>query len=322
MRERDWLVPSTALTLLSAGFALLLIPDYSGIMPALRLLPLWLFAAGLLFCIGSFAKLIRDGEAHPLGPVIAFFTRDWRVALFWAFCLTLSGMNMIAFMWTKPLLNYLVPFWADPLLADLDHALFLGHDPWTLLTWLNSTPAAIFYHKVWFILMIVTLLMVLAAPPSPEKSATMLTYFILWSVVGPVIHTLLPAAGPIFYAQMGYGDRFAALQGVSETHEVANYLWTIYSGERFGPGSGISAMPSLHIATTTWMVMAVALFARRWLVPMSIAATLILLLSIALGWHYFVDGLVGGGAALICYRMLRVYYAGRPGWSRQPAVAG
>ena len=49
---------------------------------------------------------------------------------------------MIAFMWTKPLLNF-VPFWADPLLARADRLLFLGTDPWKLLDWMNSIPAAL-----------------------------------------------------------------------------------------------------------------------------------------------------------------------------------
>ena len=236
--------------------------------------------------------------------------------------IVLAGLNMIAFMWAKPLLNYLVPFWADPLLADLDRLLFLGRDPWTLLSWLNATPMAIFYHVAWFALMILTLVIVLAAPPSPRKSAVMLTYFILWSVVGPLVHTLLPAAGPVFFEPLGYGSRFGALHNVSETRDVADYLWSIYAGEGFGPGSGISAMPSMHIATTVWMAIAIRRFAPRLFVPMALAGFLIFLLSIALGWHYAVDGIVGGAAALACHQLLLRYFDGRRAPSRVVAVAG
>ena len=63
-------------------------------------------------------------------------------------------------------------------------------------------------------------------------------------------------------------------------------------------------MPSLHIATTVWMVIAVASFARRWLVPMIGAATLIFLLSVSLGWHYAVDGVAGGGGAVVIWYAL------------------
>lgn len=322
MSDRDWLVPGIALTLVSGLIAILLIPSYAGILPALRMLPLWMLAATVLAGIYALAAMMIARVPDPLAHIRAVVRREWRVLLLFAFGIFLAGLNMTTFMWTKPLLNYLVPFWADPLLADLDRGLFLGTDPWRLLGWLNSSPMAIFYHRGWFAMMILTLIAVLAAPPSPEKSAVMTTYFLLWSVAGPLIHVLLPAAGPIFYAQLGYGDRFADLARVSETGEVAAYLWTIYAGEGFGPGSGISAMPSLHIATVAWMIVAVRAFAPRMAMPMAAAGLLIFLLSIALGWHYALDGVVGAAAAILLHRLLRAAYARRPERREDVALAG
>lgn len=255
--------------------------------------------------------MLLAGVTSPLSHAASFFARERRLILVMAACILVAGLNMIAFMWIKPLLNYMVPFWADPMLAAIDHSLFLGHDPWALFTWLNSTPAAIFYHRGWFALMILTLVIVAKAPPSADKSAVMLSYFFLWSVIGPLIHSLIPAAGPVFFAQMGYGDRFGELRGVPETRQAANYLWVIYAGERFGPGSGISAMPSMHVATTAWMVICVQIFARRWLTAMAAVGILIFLLSISLGWHYAVDGIVGGASALLCHRAVRAFYRRR-----------
>jgi membrane-associated phospholipid phosphatase len=67
-------------------------------------------------------------------------------------------------------------------------------------------------------------------------------------------------------------------------------------------------MPSLHIATTVWMVLAFTMFARRWTWIVAAPGALIFLLSISLGWHYAVDGIVGGLAALgyyaLCLRVL------------------
>jgi len=306
--EREWLIPSIGLTLLSASFALLMIPDVSGIMPALMMLPLWLAAAFTIASIHGFFGMMSASVANPFAHIGKIVSQERHKVWMLALCVVLAGLNMIAFMWMKPLLNYMVPFWADPLLAEADHLLFLGNDPWALLTWLNSTPMAIFYHRGWFAMMILTLIVVAKAPPSPEKSALMLSYFVLWSLVGPIIHSLVPAAGPIFFANMGYGDRFAQLQGIPETRQLAVYLWNIYSGSGFGAGSGISAMPSMHLATTGWMVIAFHVCARKWQVPMALAGLLIFLLSISLGWHYAVDGLVGAGSALLCYRLLRTVY--------------
>lgn len=322
MTDRHWLAPSIAMTLLSGLIAILIIPSYSGILPAVMMLPYWLLAAAILASIYGFFSMVSARVESPFSRILEFVVQDWRTLILWASGILLAGANMTAFMWTKPLLNDLVPFWADPLLADVDRAIFFGRDPWTLLTWLNSGPAAVFYHRGWFALMIVTLVIVVAAPPSPKKSAVMLTYFALWSLVGPLVHSLVPAAGPIFFEQMGYGDRFSDLHNVSETKDVADYLWTIYSSEGFGPGSGISAMPSLHIATTAWMMIAIHIFAPRLTVPVAFSGLLIFLLSIALGWHYAVDGIVGAACAIACYRLFHRFYSGRSSRSIALTVAG
>lgn len=293
MKESSWLAPSIAVTALSALIAIIVIPDTTGVIPALGLLPFWMIAAALIGSLYGVIAMARAGVKQPLSHIGRFFRNDWRKFVFWSLCILLAGVNMTTFMWIKPLLNYLIPFRADPILADIDKVIFLGHDPWTLLTGLNTTAAAVFYHRGWFAMMILALIVVLSAPPSPEKSAAMLTYFACWSVVGPLIHALLPAAGPIFYMQLGYGDRFAALENVSETRAVAAYLWAIYADTGFGPGSGISAMQSLHIATTVWMVLAVQVFAPRLFMPALLVGFLVFLLSIALGWHYAMDGVVG-----------------------------
>src|SRR5438067_10049979 len=260
MREKDWLIPAASLTAASAASALLLIPDYSGIMPALLLLPLWMVATGAMagvYSLGIIIRMMRAGVDSPLSHLCRLLAAERKQIIFVTLCMVLAGLNMIVFMWIKPLLNYLVPFWADPLLADIDHLLFFGHDPWRFLTWLNSAGLALFYHRGWFALMVLTLLLVLSKPASSEKSALMLSYFLLWSLVGPLIHMLLPAAGPIFFHNIGAGDRFSAIPLPDNIRTLADYLWTIYSGKRFGPASGISAMPSLHIATTVWMMIAV-----------------------------------------------------------------
>jgi hypothetical protein len=311
MNEWSWLGPSIAMTALSGLIAIVLIPDTSGVMPAIGMLPFWMIAAVLFGSLYGVIEMARAGVQHPLSHSARFFVEEWRKLAFWTLCMLLAGINMTTFMWIKPLLNYLVPFWADPMLADIDKVLFLGRDPWTILATLNSTAAAVFYHRGWFVMMILALIVVLSAPPSAQKSAAMLTYFLCWSVVGPLIHMVLPAAGPIFYMQMGYGDRFAALQNVSETREVAAYLWALYAGEGFGPGSGISAMPSLHIATTAWMVLVARAFTPRLFVPTLLLGVAIFLLSIALGWHYAMDGIVGGIAAWLCWRIAHAFYAGR-----------
>jgi membrane-associated phospholipid phosphatase len=56
------------------------------------------------------------------------------------------------------------------------------------------------------------------------------------------------------------------------------------------------------------MVVAVHKLAPRWTAPMALTALLIFMLSVSLGWHYAADGIVGGLAAVGCYRLcLRLF---------------
>ena len=308
MQDRQWQIAAIALTTLACIASLSLMPNTNGLWPALSILPAWMVAAALMAAIFGFVKAARMRLDSPARALVAYLRDNRAHSLGVAAIMLLAGANMVGFMWVKPLLNYLVLFRADPMLADLDHMLFLGHEPWSVLSALAFPASGIIYHPVWFVLLIFALLMVASARPSPERSAVLLSYFVLWTLAGPLIHIALPAAGPIFYERMGYGPRFAALDSGAETTAVADYLWSIYASRSFGAGSGISAMPSMHVTMSSWTVVAFAIFARRWLWLAVFAWGVIFVLSIALGWHYAVDGLVGLAAALATYRALRAIF--------------
>jgi hypothetical protein len=294
--EAEWLLPASILTAGLAGFALIASPEWAVILPALGLLPFWILAALMMtgiFVLWTTLGMMVNGVDRPLSRWRELFIQQRESIGIVMLAVVLTGLNLIAFMWVKPLLNHLVPFWADPYLAAIDRSIF-GTDPWRLVQPLNSNFAGVFYQRGWFALMVLLLLVVLSKPASPQKSAVLLVYFLLWTVFGPIVHVLMPAAGPVFYQRLGYGDSFAGLPQPDGVRQSADYLWTIYTGPRFAPGSGISAMPSLHIATTTWVVLATYIFARRWIIPIGIFGFFIFLLSISLGWHYAIDGVVGG----------------------------
>jgi len=301
--KRAW-IACLALTLGAALFAFANYRSPADLLPALRILPAWMAAALLLTVIGAFGAMVSRRELSPTAALIKLARENWRGFAGAMLLIALAGLNLIAFMWIKPLLNQLVPFWADPLLARIDNALFFGTDPWTLLSWANFPLAGIIYHPVWFSSIVIALLIAAFAPTSPQKSAVIVSYFVLWTLVAPIVHSVLPAVGPIFFEAMGYGGRFAAMEHNPETAAVAGYLWSFYESGSYGAGNGISAMPSMHVTTSTWVVIAVLVLRRSWLPVAAAAWVTIFTLSIALGWHYAVDGIVGALAAVATYGSL------------------
>ena len=233
----------------------------------------------------------------------------------------LAGIDMLFFMWIKPEVTAVAPFWADELFANIDHAIFRT-DPWRLFQGIDLTFHAWAYSFFWAVAIMGTIVWLLAQKPSFERSTSLLSYFALWSIFGPIGQLLFSSAGPIFYQRVGLGDRFAELSGnIPEvTQKVSGYLWNFHTSGELGVGAGISAMPSLHIATVAWIYI-VFRGQRSKLAPLTaLFALYIFALSVALGWHYAVDGIVGApvrSPARLCGIWLG---GGQAAVARKPAV--
>src|SRR5215470_4267737 len=88
----------------------------------------------------------------------------------------------------------------------------------------------------------------------------LITFVLLWVLLGNVAATLLSSAGPVYYGRVtGLPDPFAPL--IAYLHQastvvwlpaldVQDMLWQSYAHRSLGIGAGISAMPSLHVATS------------------------------------------------------------------------
>ena len=319
-KELDWLPGAAVLTAAVCIFAAIYIGDPARMAPMIGILAPWSAAMAILIVIGGLAQMASAGEPKPVKTGLARIRANRRQLATAFAILLLAGLNLVSFMWMKPILNVVVPFRADPLLADIDQAIFLGHEPWSVLQFANFEGAGYVYHPLWFVTVIAALLLATFARSSPERSAILLTYFVLWSVFAPLVHCLLPASGPVFYEAMGYGNRFAALPLTPETRGVADYLLSFYENGEFGTGNGISAMPSMHVTTSTWVVLATWVFARRYLPLALVSWVVIATMSVALGWHYFTDGLVGAAGATGIFVMLkRVFQRRQSRMSAAPA---
>jgi membrane-associated phospholipid phosphatase len=123
-----------------------------------------------------------------------------------------------------------------------------------------------------------------------------LTSNLIAFAIGLPLFVLFPAAGPWSGYHFPPGlDRFACEAGLLELRQAGPYI--------FHP-SGVVCFPSFHVI---WAMLAAhTLWGFRWLrVPALILAGLIILSTMTLGWHYFVDVLAGIAVAATAISLSR-----------------
>lgn len=209
----------------------------------------------------------------------------------------------------KTEIPHINPFWLDAPLYKLDQLAFLGHDPWIILQGIGNNPDITriidhLYHPAWLLLLVTTFLFhALGRHSLNSRLRFFLSYIIVWTGLGNALATVLSSAGPCYYDLVTgqaspYTELMASLNAMNEPEMTLNAirlqekLWTDHMNTALEYGSGISAMPSIHVATTTLL----ALSMRRHypvLEKLLYCYTLLIWIgSIHLGWHYALDGIV------------------------------
>ena len=244
-------------------------------------------------------SLARSGiPVSQAGPAVK---QEWPTisrSFQWALIL---GLAMALHGWAKSMIPHVSGYWADPYLADFDAALF-GQDPWRLVRSELLSPVYAKAYVSWFALTFGT--MGVLAFGKRDNSRILTLYLAVLIIGGTIGQYVMPSAGPIFYERIGLGTRFHELVATNDPVYAgfANYLWRNYIEGGANLGTGISAMPSMHVSMAIWTVIAARAIWKPLVVPAAIYAGFVWLASIASGWHYATDGLVGGLVVFVCYQ--------------------
>jgi membrane-associated phospholipid phosphatase len=259
-------------------------------------------------------QAIRESPASPLAGLIR---RLRQLPLRFYVTIGCVILFLSAFTAFKINIPMVVPFYADPWFADADRFLH-GTDPWRLarsLPGVTSIVVDFVYSRLWFGVALGGLVYAALSGGSAEFRrlawATMLAYLLL----GVVSATLLSSVGPVFYDRFYPGDRFADLvaalaadPNATTQKAFVDYLFQAAQSRSIGIGTGISAMPSMHVAVavlTAWYL--TSLGPRRALAGWAFAGV-ILFGSVYTGWHYALDGYVSIlVATLLWYVLSRLY---------------
>jgi hypothetical protein len=325
-RDAEWVFPATIFVAIQYGLALPLsaalgFPHVPPLFGYFVISCVVTVAGSVVLLVRALWHLYRKGEEHPTRALLKMIAQYRIRLLVGAWGIQLVQFQVGSLTWLKTLMPMVVPFWADPYLADLDNFLFFGMDPWRLLRPaldpIGPTIASV--YLLWFPIKAYVVWILLLSLPAHRKSRAMLAYFLTFGIFGVVGQYALSSAGPIFYELLGHGRRFAELNAQISPSVAAgrDYLWHTYLAGGDKIGGGISAMPSMHVAMALWAALAVQSLFRPFAWAGWLFFTMILIGSVYLGWHYAVDSFAGAGAALIAWgiagRVTTLFTKGRVG---------
>ena len=308
-RDLDWLLPVAAITAIELGLWLFAWRAGAASSPLFTRYGtigyLILSVAGLVAFLYQLSIMALRREPHPLRCSAEMIRNNGLRILIIVVAVQLNVLSGAAFSAIKTAMPNLIPYWVDPYAVAFEQRLF-GADPYLLSQRLFgwATPAIDFVYATWLAVQIVAFYVLVLLKPSPLKTRALLSHSLSWLILGIVGAYLLSSVGPIFYDRVYGGHEFAGLLGTLDHAPVAtqtsDMLWRAYSLHTKEIASGISAMPSLHVAMAFWLAMVVRAGCPRGQFLAWIYFGLICLGSVHLGWHYVSDGVIGtAGAALI-----------------------
>lgn len=235
--------------------------------------------------------------------------------------LLLIPVFAVAFSFIKSAIPLLSPYVWDVLFTRWDYLIHGNNHPWMLLQPVLGYPLVTaiinFLYNLWYLIMYTLLMLQVFDRRNPAlRMRFLLSFLLAWIVIGTLGAIAFSSMGPCYdpgiasnsgpYAPLMNYLNHASKSFPLPTLELQRMLWENYQNNGTGVGSGISAMPSMHVAIAVLMALFGWQHSRVAGVTLTLYATIVFIGSIHLAWHYALDGYAGAlGAWLIWWAVGR-----------------
>jgi hypothetical protein len=222
-----------------------------------------------------------------------------------------SFLLLLVTLSTYTSVKSLIPEWTvydwDPFWMSVDRTLHGGQDPWKLthgiLGSVYLTSILDFFYGLWFYILFAVLFWQSISLGRPElRKRFFLAFYLCWVINGSLLAFAFASGGPCFYdcfvddpnpyqplmQRLAEFDNTCPILALT----VQDRLRTYFTRHELAFGSGISAMPSMHVVIAFLLFLFARHHGRWWRMGFFIILLLTILGSVHLSWHYAVDSYV------------------------------
>ncbi|MDN3683796.1 phosphatase PAP2 family protein [Vibrio sinaloensis] len=234
----------------------------------------------LSWSTGYYLYLAYHKTPHPLVVYKKNATRFFNpLSKAVSFILLVLALNLTfsCYTYLKSIIPDIKPFQYDLLFYHLDNWLHFGTDPWQLThQWFSSIYSTFVINfslqpLVFLLMWGSVLFFIVRRDIARLRNQYLVTFMASWLFIGGISATLLSSAGPCYShlvdSELNHYlplmDRLMQQSISLETKglpplwalDVQDMLWLKYLGRESGVGSGISAMPSMHVSIAVLMAL-------------------------------------------------------------------
>lgn len=229
---------------------------------------------------------------------------------------------LAGYTWAKSSIPFVVGYPWESFWSEADRLVLLGNDAWRIAHAVMPESAArfwsFFYSMIWGVALVFGGAIIFSFGTRRQMATFFTALMLSWMIGGVGAAYLFSAGGPIFahITDPSIADRYEPLRGqllalLGDKDVVMRsqrYLAMAIDKPVAIKGGGISAMPSMHIATAT--ILALTSW-RTFLRPVAIAFWLMTFFgSVYFGYHYMWDAPVAAVIAFGAWLAARRYYEG------------
>lgn len=288
-----------------------------------------LYITGVFWCIYYYFHLIIKKETRPIKK----FWIKIKQILFplskpISFIVSITFLNLIFSNHTflKSLIPTINSFHWDKKFSDLDKIIHFGYTPWEITHTMFSSPWSslminVAYNAWFFVMWGVLIFFLIYKEKLLLRQQFLITFALSWMVLGVILATLFSSAGPCFMELITGDTRYVPLMdklnlqsqyltsidlGRLWALSTQEYLWHEYITSTNSIGSGISAMPSMHVSIAILMALSTYRINKKVGYIFYLFAIIIQIGSVHLGWHYAIDGYTSTILTVILWKIVGI----------------